>query len=360
MAIAAGAILAAMVGACREPTQVTLDITYGGPCAELGGVGLIVATDPFVAESRIESNVFTASVDRESCSPGSPSRIGTLVVTPNDDTGRLSVVVIASFGKSLQRCKAEDGYFGCIVARRTLSFIDHTKLSLDIPLDPSCKNVPCDAVSTCRKGTCVESFVECDSSKCGTPGDPGDGGLVSVDAPTSSDAYVQRDAPADAPVTDAPLDAPVDAPADTDAGCSLARANIACRYDGQVPSTSCANPTDVCCWAPGGIAVIDFAGGARSLVPNPVPGGASYACRTTNECAVSAENPKLDCLGPRNCDGGKVCCKTPMGGSACQAACAVATDRVCLENCDCGTNGRCDAAPAVGTQPPQNIRYCAQ
>jgi hypothetical protein len=83
------------------------------------------------------------------------------VVTPNDDTGRASIIVLAGFGKRVEQCKAADGYFGCIVSRRSFLFVDHAALTLDIPLDPDCRNVPCNAVSTCRKGACVDSTVDC-------------------------------------------------------------------------------------------------------------------------------------------------------------------------------------------------------
>lgn len=351
-----------LASACREPTQVTLDITYRGPCSEVRGVALIVATSSQVAESRIDTNVFTTSVGRETCIEGSPARIGTLVVTPNDDTGRSSIIVLASFGNQrVEDCKANDGYFGCIVARRAFTFVDHTKLTLAISLDPECKNVPCNAVSTCRKGACVDSFVDCSSGTCMTPGDPGDGGIVTVDAPTTPDAFVQGDAPKDGVVGDGPADAPVDSAesgSDGGPGTCAARTNVMCRSPGAAPAAPCDLPTEGCCWASG--PVVD---GAKPIPDkNPMPVAEGYRClqATGLTCnTANVENPPLHCLGAANCAAGQICCSAGVGMVVnCRppGGCSGAS-QVCLEGCEC-TSGVCGNPTTVGANPQQAIRYC--
>src|SRR5258706_7055113 len=102
------------MSACRSATQMTLEVTYSGKCGDLGPVAFIVGTDPEISESRIETNVFTTTTSQ--CEPiPSGSLVGTLVITPNDDTGRASVIVLTCVGQPVEKCKAKDGYFGCIV-----------------------------------------------------------------------------------------------------------------------------------------------------------------------------------------------------------------------------------------------------
>jgi hypothetical protein len=86
--IAAIAATFAIVGAteaCRTATQVELVVTYDGECSDVDEVAFIIGTDPQLAEARIESNVFTTSTTH--CEQGSPSTVGSLVVTPNDTRG---------------------------------------------------------------------------------------------------------------------------------------------------------------------------------------------------------------------------------------------------------------------------------
>jgi hypothetical protein len=114
-------------------------------------------------------------------------RIGTLVITPNDDTGTAAVVVVAAYGslRDPSLC-LPPAYASCIVARRRFAFIENQTLNLPIALDPDCANVPCDAFSTCSKGKCVDSAIECLDGSCTEPGqaDGGaDGGGVDVIVP---------------------------------------------------------------------------------------------------------------------------------------------------------------------------------
>ena len=178
---------------CRTATQVELVVTYDGKCSDLQEVAFIIGTDRGVAEARIESNVFTTTTTH--CEQGSPARVGTLVVTPNDATGRASIIVLASFGQSVSECKPDKGYAGCIIARRAFAFVYDSALTLEIHLERSCKDVPCDAESTCKHAACVNSTVACAASGCSKPGVLADGGTELVDAPTNPDAYAVRAAP---------------------------------------------------------------------------------------------------------------------------------------------------------------------
>ena len=97
--------------ACKEPTQVTVDIrTLGFKCQELRRVTIVVSRDADAAEKNWASP--QAEVDaRTSCA--SDDEVGTLVITPASGSG--AVMVLASYTDA--KCEAPD-YKGCIVARR--------------------------------------------------------------------------------------------------------------------------------------------------------------------------------------------------------------------------------------------------
>lgn len=347
--------LASTSEGCRNATQVELVITYDGPCKDLeqGSVGFIIATDPYVAEDRIKTNTFTTTTT--DCTQLSPTlaRVGTLVVTPNDSTDHASIIVLAGFGKRVEECKAADGYFSCIIARRTFNFVDHTGLTLEMPLDPDCKNVPCDAVSTCARGQCVDSTVDCSGGRCNKPGELPDGGLATVDAPTSSDAYTQQDAPppTDGPIVDAPTDSPiVDAPMDApfDGASCTGQNNVAVSCKTPPNNTKMCAPGNWCCYGftPGD------AGDA---------GGPSYDCRPSGSCASMAPNYIVQCLSSQNCGIGQTCCLFMGMGTQCSTSCP--TDggfaaTVCISDCECKPGRSCTGTGTVGDSPPQDIRTC--
>jgi hypothetical protein len=354
---------ALMSEACRTATQVELVVTYDGACSDLREVAFIIGTDPTVAEGRIESNVFTTTTSH--CEPGSPSRVGTLVVTPNDATGRASIIVLASFGgQHVTECKPEKGYFGCIIARRAFAFVDHTALMLDIPLETSCKNVPCDAESTCKKAACVTSNVSCTESGCNPPGAIADGGIEFTDAPTTSDAYVQAhdaqpppvdgspppvDGSVDGPM---PTDAPVDAPPEA-SGCNGSNQFVSCTKPGPQLAI-CSSAAPVCCYGSGSIALIQDA-----------TIGMGYDCRPADMCMPQAGNPNLNCRGAANCNPGSVCCFDNSGaggtfcyvGSTCPMEGAM-TSRVCGAGCECPAGKTCIGPRSVGSSPAQSVLIC--
>lgn len=174
------------VVACQEPTQVTIEVRLAtATCVEIHGTAINVGVNPSDTEEKVKSkfpNAQTTDCD------GATNRIGTLVITPSDEE-RGSVIVVASYGKQNDptECQPPD-YTDCIVARRQFTFTKHRRLSLPITIDPTCVNVPCDAFSTCRKGSCFASDAEpCDDGEsCLEPGETASGG-------TDKDAAVDPD-----------------------------------------------------------------------------------------------------------------------------------------------------------------------
>lgn len=182
---------AASIFACQEPTQVTIDVRLAtAKCGEVHGTALNVGVHPLDTEEKVKSRFPTAQTT--DCDPSlTPPRIGTLVITPNDEE-RAAIVVVASYGSRNDPtdCQPPD-YKDCVVARRQFSFSKHHRLYMPITVDPTCINVPCDAFSTCRKGFCFaaeSSPCENDGPDCVEPGETVNGG-------TNIDASVTPDAP---------------------------------------------------------------------------------------------------------------------------------------------------------------------
>jgi hypothetical protein len=320
--------------ACRTATEVTIDIRYEGSCSERKNVAILVGEDPFVIEDqRIPQKVFSAST--YDCTSG---EIGTLVVTPNGNSTRGAVVVIAGIDRTAEDCKKDDGYFGCIIARRTFSFEEHTALLLPILLEIKCKNVPCNAVSTCKAGSCVSSEAQCQGTTCAGFGTLPDGGDNTVDAPTSSDAVASQDANHDA-IADAPTDAKQDAEAGPgqDAG--------VCTYVGPTYCPPYGASTTTCS---GTSCFFVQQGAGFDFVPQ---------CATTGAF-------RLTCASKRNCSPTEICGWTGSNFTNClpPAACTPpACQQACERTCDCPPSFECagsnDMPPPGG---PPFLRVCKQ
>jgi hypothetical protein len=342
---------------CRTATQVELVVTYDGMCTDLQEVAFIIGTDPGTAEGRIESNVFTTTTSH--CEQGSPSRVGTLVVTPSDATGRASIIVLASFGQHVSECKPEKGYAGCIIARRAFAFVDHSALTLEIALERSCKDVPCDAVSTCKHASCVNSSVGCSGSGCSEVGVSADGGTELVNAPMSPGEYVQAHPDAapptmpDASTADAADGAP-DAALEAAPGRCYPYAPVTCSANGAAGGTTCSNSSDVCCQT------------FPLITMDAMPTTNDYACRSNNSCYTSMSQGSgtvVRCRSARNCPGAQVCCLNMMfngGESMCMDSCQFSMGfdsgpvfpQACESACEC-RNGKACSTP----QTPNGVQY---
>ena len=172
-----------LLASCRDPTELTLELSTDLPCAELGDTSIYVGTAQELAGPLTS---LTPSAVTQGCKDGK-GRIGSIVVVPSgSDDDRVSIRVVA--GRTGAKC-ADDLRSGCIEARRNLGFVPHTPLYLPIPLTKSCENVVCDSASdTCVSGQCVPSTIVC-SGECTTPGI--DGG--SVDAHPLADVLIGKD-----------------------------------------------------------------------------------------------------------------------------------------------------------------------
>lgn len=151
--VIAGLGCAALLGSCREPTEITLQVHTNLPCKKDSGNWYGVAV--YVGKPGAALEHAAPTLETDACEPN--GRIGSLVVVPSGSKSEeLGVRVVAGLSRKPDDCAAK-GYQGCIVARRALRFTPHTPLDLDIALDADCVDVGCDPTHTCLTGGCVGS-----------------------------------------------------------------------------------------------------------------------------------------------------------------------------------------------------------
>jgi hypothetical protein len=402
------AAVTALASGCHTATQVTLDISTTAACSDLKGTALVVGTSPTDTENKSYPLPGTTSASynivTNECTG---SKIGTLVVTPADGSMEAAVVVVAAYSSPTipvhdpSSCVAPD-FKNCIVARRRFTFIEHAKLTIPIVLDPDCVNVPCNAVSTCHKGKCVDSTVETsdDGTPVAPPGELADGGTdpdaIVVAPPDPPNPFPPGAPPPNPPPPNPPPTnppPPTPPPTGGDAGDAVAPptdSGTFCETDAGIycNGAPCGSGTVCCfggampdtCTLPGACAsAVRCCSGstnqctATSYCPTSAPGVAACQAGTSGptcnagalQCPSSAGQPNGPCSGTT-----KSCCDT-TGTCGAQLACTNG-ERYCCQNSDCFTQSTdggaptCVMGPAVAImvqglnpQPIGMIGHCA-
>lgn len=176
---AVSAILAS--ASCRDPTEITLEITTDLPCSAVlanGGVAIRVGS-PANVEGELAQQI-----EARTCVKG---RIGSLVVVPSDAIDDQVAIFVAAGATSPTAACTRQSPKGCVLARRVLHYIPHTPLKLPIELSASCVDKACAPNETCHKGQCRSDTVPCGAGGvCEVP--PEDAGVVdaAIDAPCTT------------------------------------------------------------------------------------------------------------------------------------------------------------------------------
>lgn len=300
---------------CQDPTQVTLDIRTNVVCSDMKGVSIVVAKDPRSAETRAAffgDGPRFASAETTNCDEStSPHSVGTLVVTPSGDQG--AVVVVAAFGGlTTDQCTKTSFPAGCIIARRRFSFVDRTRITLPILLDPSCSGIPCNETSTCVGRRCVDSEVTCAGGTCAEPsGATVDGGIVGEDGGSL-------------PLPDGSL------LNISEAGLVDVRGDGASIGSGTCPAVICTGgaqiclPTETCC----------YAGSVATCIDATSCGTMAGCCRSASDClngticcastSLPSSTTRLSCRTLAECkslSGVSVCTTDSTGCGAASAGC---------------------------------------
>ena len=180
-AVLVGGLLVASLAtnACREPTQITVELRTDVACSARLTTAVVVGTLPQTNESLASRPAAVQTTDCTQASPGD-GFIGSLVVVPSGDkTGEVAIKVVVGVGIPPEECTSPTDK-RCITARRVRKYVADTKLVLPITMNDACRGVPCGADETCSRGRCVSVRCE-DDGTCNPPpvvDDAGDASTV--------------------------------------------------------------------------------------------------------------------------------------------------------------------------------------
>jgi outer membrane protein assembly factor BamB len=177
---------ALLIGACRSPTQITVDVQTDVPCSA-------VTTTSFTSGVLGAIESAPPTTETTSCEGG---HIGSVVLVPSgSDTAEVGFKVVTALnGSTIDLCSsaAAANDSSCIVSRRALRYLPHTPLRVIVDMTQACEGQVCDADSTCVSGVCVNATIgdpsQCEGSGCGV------GVLGSVDGGTTPPSDAGLDA----------------------------------------------------------------------------------------------------------------------------------------------------------------------
>ena len=135
---------------CKDPTEMTFVLTTDVPCEKIKGVSVAVGS-PDDIDKR------PSAVTSHTCQAGG---LGSIVTIPSGEKNdRMSIRVTAGVERDPGECEAPGFGTGCIVARRSLRYVPHTPLTVEISLRSACNGVTCGAAETCVVGVCTSADV---------------------------------------------------------------------------------------------------------------------------------------------------------------------------------------------------------
>jgi hypothetical protein len=160
---------AASLGACRQPTQVTLDITTTVDCADIGTTTVSFTT--------LGMELRNPAPLTEAMGCKSQGEIGTVVLAPSQEDDSPLIFTIATVAvRGTTKC-APPNYPGCIVARRSMRYSPHDNVTVNVSMDQECLGVPCSATTSCFQGLCYPTTcvgnADCNSVSVPGPVDAG-------------------------------------------------------------------------------------------------------------------------------------------------------------------------------------------
>jgi hypothetical protein len=306
----------AIATSCKDPTEIVVDVRTNVPYRT------DIVTSFTVGTPGQTEGAFPTTETRAPFSPAGD--VGSLVVVPgNAKDSAVSVKVVMGIGREARDCTTANAQ-GCIIARRTLRYVPHTRLDLPITLYSACIGVPCDPDTTCNiLGQCVPADVgdasACAGGVCDVPGgNPPPAGSTVAAVDVAPDASPGGDAaPKDSGGSDAPAESgndggggvpghptcPTFVAGGGGSGPTCTAGDVCCEH---------ANETFGCapsCGA-GDIADYECSGGdcASGLFCCLSQGRAT--CRTSADCDGRAGT--YVCTGSNDCPGTKNPCSVPL------------------------------------------------
>ncbi len=259
---AASAIIIALAIACREPTQVLVEVRLrDGSCMNVHGATISLSA-PYDVETGL------SAFPSYTCDGG---LVGSLAGVPDNGGtgGKVAVRVVVGLTRPAETCTVDNGYDGCVVARRRVTYRAHSITRLPVVIDRGCENEPCTALTTCNRVlACETAEVDkgCDGDACdlrsekdGTPvsdaaARPGSDGSMSDSGPrgdgggpgTSNDSGSGADSGSGPGVLCRGTRCPAGRVCDL-SGCTTNPANGPQKFCDE--SSDCVGPGERCCYS---------------------------------------------------------------------------------------------------------------
>lgn len=185
LALAAGAVASAplLLASCQDPTQISVLVRTNVPYRPNVTMALWSS-----AGGQIAPGTSPQAVYREPWL--SDGQLGDLVITPSGaKDGPVTLQAVLGIDRDPTTCTDKDAK-GCVVTRRKLAFVPHTRLRVPLVLHLACDGVVCSQDTTCDYlGKCVAATVDPDA--CASPAGctlPGDETVKPSSSATSSGA----------------------------------------------------------------------------------------------------------------------------------------------------------------------------
>lgn len=152
-------LASAVIASCRDPTAILVDISTDVDCATVSKQKVVLRIG---TRDAIRSGL-GQTIEATTCAGG---EIGTLTVVPSGDESS-PVVIAVALGTTSPSSVCTQGAPGCILASRSIGYVDHRTLRLPIKMSKSCIGVPCGVDQTCVAGACVSNEVRaCPNDVC--------------------------------------------------------------------------------------------------------------------------------------------------------------------------------------------------
>ncbi len=166
----AGLALALMAaGGCQESStpmpQIELQVETNLRCDEMQGSNITLASQGELEQALVLRTFTTCTPSKDGM-----NSLGLLVLLPRNkqDDGQHAIkVVTAVSAQSPDACGPENGYQGCIVVRRKLTYLPEGTTRVPVTLLRECEGVVCTEDSSCFKaGYCLPDEVVCTKERC--------------------------------------------------------------------------------------------------------------------------------------------------------------------------------------------------
>jgi hypothetical protein len=151
------------LGACQSPTEVILTVRTDVPCTMVQGTTVTTGTLGAIERKPQATDALQCDgVDGN-------GYFGNVVLVPSgSNTDELAMKVVTGVGQAADQCAPDaNGQYGkgCIVARRSLRYIPHETLRVNVIMRSSCNGISCGPTETCVRGSCVSAQIP-DPSAC--------------------------------------------------------------------------------------------------------------------------------------------------------------------------------------------------